>query len=331
MLLRLIPLLCVFSLLTQISNAQKVKEWLDHNWEPLPAGQQGPYYRMVRKDTNDIRHGLVISYYAEGKPRMVGNFKHGYLFGPFTYYFPDGQVEAKGNYKADYRFGFWEEWYPDGKLRQQTNHVEEQLGNGQVLLVDRIENFWDSTGNQLVQAGTGHWYSLYENGKVFQQGRLASFRKDGQWLEYTPEGRLERKEFFSDQGLQSGIYYGPGGSYAYTAGTYETMPEFPGGLKALEKFILKRLHYPAGAEHRQITGTVFVGFVVGADGKVSDITILKGIGGGCNEESARVVALLPAWTPARQRGKAVAMRFSLPVRFLSDNSPRQEFTLGRGF
>jgi hypothetical protein len=134
---------------------------------------------MVRKDTNGIRHGLVISYYAEGKPRMVGNFRGGYLFGPFTYYYPDGQVEAKGHYKDGYRLGFWEEWRPDGKLRQQTHYVEEQLGNGQVWIDIRIQNFWDSTGNQGVKEGTGHWYSLHTNGKVFQRGRLVHFRKEG--------------------------------------------------------------------------------------------------------------------------------------------------------
>jgi hypothetical protein len=62
MLFRIIPFLFIFSLLPQTSNPQKAKEWLDHNWEPLPAGEQGPYYRMVRKDTSGIRHGLVISY-----------------------------------------------------------------------------------------------------------------------------------------------------------------------------------------------------------------------------------------------------------------------------
>ncbi len=316
MLFRLIPLLFVFSLLPHITSAQKVKEWLDHNWEPLPAGEQGPYYQMVRKDTNGVRHGMVISYYAEGKPRMVGNFRNDTLFGPFTYYFADGQVEAKGHYKNGSRFGFWEEWYPDGKPRQQTHYVEEKLSNGGVLLDIRIQNFWDSTGTQGVQAGTGQWYALYPNGKVFQRGRLVNFRKDGEWLEYNPEGKLEYKEFFSDKGLQTGIYYGPEGNYAYTAATYETMPEFPGGLKALDQLLSKHLHYPGGAHHRNITGSVFLGFIVGADGKVSDITVLKGLGGGCSEEAVRVISLLPAWVPARQRGKAVPMRFSIPIRFL---------------
>jgi TonB family protein len=154
----------------------------------------------------------------------------------------------------------------------------------------------------------------------------------GEWLEYTPEGRLEYKEFYSDKGFQTGTYYGPEGSHAYTADTYETMPAFPGGTKALQKFITKHLHYPAGAQRRQLTGTVFIGFEVGTDGKVSNITVLKGLGGGCWEEAVRVVSLLPAWTPARQRGKGVSVRFSAPIRFVSNNSfPDQAFALGRGF
>jgi hypothetical protein len=177
MLFRIIPLLYFFSMLPQTSNAQKVKEWLDHNWEPLPAGEQVSYYRMVMKDTNGIRHGLVISYYAEDKPRMAGNFKDDYLFGPFTYYYPDGQVEAKGNYKNGSRFGLWEEWYPDGKPRQQTKYVEERLANGQILLDIRIRNFWDSTGTQGVKEGTGHWYALHANGKNISAGTAGQFQE----------------------------------------------------------------------------------------------------------------------------------------------------------
>ncbi|MDY0085276.1 MAG: TonB family protein [Bacteroidales bacterium] len=95
----------------------------------------------------------------------------------------------------------------------------------------------------------------------------------------------------------------------------ESMPEFPGGPAKMMEYIAKNIKYPAMARESGIQGRVFVNFVVEPDGSVSNVKVLRGIGGGCDEEAVRVVEAMPKWTPGRQRGKAVRVSFNLPVRF----------------
>ncbi|MBG0783410.1 MAG: energy transducer TonB [Bacteroidales bacterium] len=95
----------------------------------------------------------------------------------------------------------------------------------------------------------------------------------------------------------------------------ESMPEFPGGQAKMMEFIAQNIKYPAMARESGIQGRVFVNFVVEPDGSVSNVKVLRGIGGGCDEEAVRVVKSMPNWTPGRQRGKAVRVSFNLPVRF----------------
>ncbi len=95
----------------------------------------------------------------------------------------------------------------------------------------------------------------------------------------------------------------------------ESMPEFPGGEPALYKYLAENIKYPQMAKESGIQGRVFVTFVVERDGSVTDVRVLRGIGGGCDEEAIRVVKGMPKWSPGKQRGKAVRVQYNLPVKF----------------
>lgn len=95
----------------------------------------------------------------------------------------------------------------------------------------------------------------------------------------------------------------------------ENDPEFPGGLEAMYKFLAQNIKYPQLARENNITGKVYVTFVVEKDGSVSNARVLRDIGGGCGAEAIRVVKSMPKWTPGKQRGKAVRVQYNLPVNF----------------
>ena len=95
----------------------------------------------------------------------------------------------------------------------------------------------------------------------------------------------------------------------------EDMPEFAGGLNALRKYLADNIIYPQAGRETGIVGTVFLTFIVARDGSVRDVKVLRGIGGGCDEEAIRVVSCMPKWIPGRQRGKAVNVAFNLPISF----------------
>ena len=95
----------------------------------------------------------------------------------------------------------------------------------------------------------------------------------------------------------------------------EEMPSFPGGEQKLMEYVRKNVKYPQIARESGIKGRVFVSFVVEPDGSVSNVKVLRGIGGGCDEEAMRVVKSMPKWKPGKQRGKAVRVSYMLPVNF----------------
>lgn len=95
----------------------------------------------------------------------------------------------------------------------------------------------------------------------------------------------------------------------------ENMPEFQGGEAAMYNFISKNIEYPRMAKESGISGRVFVTFVVERDGKVTDVQILRGIGGGCDEEAVRVIKMMPKWSPGMQRGKPVRVQYRMPIKF----------------
>ncbi len=95
----------------------------------------------------------------------------------------------------------------------------------------------------------------------------------------------------------------------------ESMPSFPGGDKARIRFLNENIEYPKMARESGIQGRVYVTFVVERNGLVTDVKILRGIGGGCDEEAIRVVKAMPKWIPGKQRGKPVRVQFTLPIKF----------------
>ena len=95
----------------------------------------------------------------------------------------------------------------------------------------------------------------------------------------------------------------------------EVMPEFPGGAAKMMEYIQKNMKYPMMARESDIQGRVFVNFVVEPDGSISNVAVLRGIGGGCDEEAVRVVQSMPKWNPGKQRGTAVRCAFTVPIIF----------------
>ena len=95
----------------------------------------------------------------------------------------------------------------------------------------------------------------------------------------------------------------------------EEMPSYPGGEAKMYEYLGKNIKYPQIARESGIQGRVFVNYVVEPDGSVSNVKVLRGIGGGCDEEAMRVVKAMPKWKPGKQRGKAVRVSYTLPVVF----------------
>ena len=95
----------------------------------------------------------------------------------------------------------------------------------------------------------------------------------------------------------------------------EVMPEYPGGDQAMMQFVAENVKYPQDAIDKEISGRVLVSFVVEKDGSIGDVKVVKGIGGGCDEEAVRVVNTMPKWKPGMDKGKPVRVSYMMPITF----------------
>lgn len=100
----------------------------------------------------------------------------------------------------------------------------------------------------------------------------------------------------------------------------EVQPVPPGGMQGWSEYLKTNLVYPAEAKSMGIEGTVIVVFVINTDGSISDVEVLRGIGGGADEAAIQVVENSPNWEPAKQKDRVVNSRMRLPVRFSLGNS-----------
>ena len=95
----------------------------------------------------------------------------------------------------------------------------------------------------------------------------------------------------------------------------EEMPEFPGGMGECMKFLGKNIKYPQISQENGVQGRVIVQFVVNQDGSIVDPVVVRGVDPYLDKEALRVISMMPKWKPGKQRGKAVRVKFTVPVMF----------------
>ena len=89
----------------------------------------------------------------------------------------------------------------------------------------------------------------------------------------------------------------------------------PGWADGYDKFLSETLSYPSIAKENKIEGTVVVEFIVEKDGSLTNLKVLKDIGGGCGNEAMRIIKMMPKWTPGKQRDMAVRVKMRAPIKF----------------
>ena len=97
--------------------------------------------------------------------------------------------------------------------------------------------------------------------------------------------------------------------------TVEQMPEYPGGMQAMIEFLQANMKYPEDAAKQKVEGRVMVQFVVETDGSVSDVHVAKQVFPSLDAEAIRVVQAMPKWTPGKEKGKVVRVKYNLPIVF----------------
>jgi len=152
------------------------------------------------------------------------------------------------------------------------------------------------------------WYST---GQLYFECSYFDGKKDGEFNAYWTDASVERKEEYIIGERISATCFDQKGN-RIECDDFEKRTQFPGGDEALYAFLANNMQYPTGARE---SGTVYINFTVEVDGEITNIRILRGIGGGCDEECIRVIELMPRWTPAYLGTKTIRTQFNLPLKF----------------
>lgn len=105
---------------------------------------------------------------------------------------------------------------------------------------------------------------------------------------------------------------------------YGVDPEFPGGLQEMYKFLSQQIVYPTEAIDNNIQGKVYVQFIVERNGRITEVTVVKGVHKVLDSEAVRVISSMPKWKPGKYNGKVVRVRYTIPINFtLSDDENKK--------
>jgi TonB family protein len=196
-----------------------------------------------------------------------------------------------------------------------------------------IANYWTTVSyfqpsrNQQVTADIRYEMTINEEGKINSLRELeiknlvqsdrenladTSLKEEA---ESRPAINTAEKETLSSSSSESGNEGSRYEGKLYDLGNVELAPEYQGGQKALARFIESRIRYPARARENKIQGKVYIGFIVEKNGSLSDFKVIRGVGGGCDEEAIRLLKSSPLWKPGYANAKPVRTSYILPVTF----------------
>lgn len=196
--------------------------------------------------------------------------------------------------------------YPDA-VQQTLDQLKKQYPQDAFIVVGPMKNLPDNTKQE-----EGKSMTWEVNGETYSADVFHVVYYD-KWKEKPFYQILQKKKSTSVEPVQDEEREVPAGEKVFLV--VEEPPTYPGGIDKISEFINQNLQYPKGAVKENIEGSVFISFIVEETGTISEANIIKGINKECDQEALRVVKLMDKWNPGMQSGKAVRVKFILPVKF----------------
>ena len=196
-----------------------------------------------------------------------------------------------GCFSGDCKNGFGEYRFPNGDIYEGNWCGGLMQGEGTYTSFDgtMIKSFWENGLDNSGKLTEEQKQQLYTTKEIFVN----------ECYEHYEEIEIEIEEEDDEEFFM----------------VVENMPEFPGGDRGLMKYIQNNVKYPPIAREYNITGKVYVSFIVDKSGSVTNVKIVRGVDENLDAEAMRVVKSLPKYKPGKQRGKSVRVMFTIPINF----------------
>ncbi len=289
------------------------KTFLDEYYFPTEEST-AKYYRIVGPHPAEAGKFLVKDYYLNDTLKEMGTFSDTEIYtrdGYFITYATNGRKIEEGFYKDNTRIGEWKAWYENGQIQQESIYDQ----SSEVYQRFRVKSFWDSLGNRLTSNGNGAYIIEDSDQMITAKGNLTKGLKDGKWVGYFKNGKIAfEEEYKLNKFIKGKSYDTLGNEYKYDQ-VFES-----NNLTKFYKSIGNAMRYPAHARRFGIEGKVVIQIVHNPVGEMVLTRVVKGIGGGCDEEALRVTSEYKGkWTDGKKRGQPI--RFTknqvlyLPITF----------------
>ena len=289
----ILTLLCILA--TAFCNAQekRIKTYLVlNNNNQVFNADSADYIRTIALDKNNEDAFDVVEYYKDKSVKRIGNsltsdFNPKYN-GNVISYFKNGKISSKEPYSNGVLYGIAKYYYANDSLRKQISYIN----NEKKQRVEKVLALNDSLGHYFLNRNASGVFKIKEpNGEVIE-GEYLEGQNHGTWKTYNPEKNENYiDEYDAGKYLKGKTIEADGKIITYNE--LEQLPEFKGGLNVFGKFLGTNLRYPSEARKQRIQGRVFITFVVEKDGTLTDHKVIRGIGGGCDEEALRVLQKSP--------------------------------------
>jgi TonB family protein len=205
-----------------------------------------------------------------------------------------------------------EDLTPDPYNRYYTGYSETPWYSYKL----KIAELRDSTGNLLVEKGTGHVVAFDDDfKKVLEEGDIKNNKKEGEWRGPIADSGKFICVYHNDK-LKSGVSYMKSGSH-YNFKQLHTDAVFKDGIAAFQLFIRNNLQFPESAKKHNVSGSVSVGFFIEPNGSLSEIKVVKSLVKSVDDEAIRVINLSPLWIPATEYGISIRTYQWVPVYFFN--------------
>lgn len=256
--------------------------YFDKDWKITKNVSEAHFYRTIDKEGDKyILKDFFISDILQMKAVCSSVTPKLIFDGQAKWYFANGQLKRETFYQNNSKRGIERLYYEDG-----TPHVIIDYRDKSFLILQ----YWTSDGKPGLRNGTG---TIIEENKDIPFASHRELKDSLVIVSYTVSD--DRRDTI----------------YVVT----EKSANFFGEKDEFYQSLAKAITYPKAARKERIQGTVYIGFVVNKDGKVRDVWIAKGIGGGCDEAALEAFSKQTDWQPAEHNGKPVNYRMVLPVVF----------------
>lgn len=281
----------------------------DSTWVTLNRyGRDTAFIKTYKRDTLNGTYKKITN----GTLRISGSYLVGLEQGYWEYRNRRGSLIKQGTYNQGVQDGKWlihvgdtriEGVYADG---EKVGEWTAKYRNG------RTKRFCNYKQGEY----DGAYMAWYEDGTMRDSGLYVNGKKEGEWKYYFEDGRLSQYALYSDGQTDSSQYCNKAGELIPKGQEiYWQDASFPGGEMAMFQFVSENVAYPQEAVENGIQGIVYVQFMVGLDGDLSEIKVLKSPDVLLSNEAIRVIERMPPWIPGKEHTQVKSLLFTLPIHF----------------